>query len=308
MSLHTEELNLKRAADAIRQGKLVAFPTETVYGLGANALDADAVRRIYEAKGRPWASPLIVHVADEAMARSIAAEWPSAAGKLAAKYWPGPLTMVLRKADIIPDLVTAGLPTVGIRIPDHPLALALIRTAGVPVAAPSANPFMGISPTTAEHVRESLGDRVDFILDGGPASVGIESTVVSLNRNPPAVLRAGMISREELRSLTGIGFAAEADKPELVQHLGDEAPGQQPRHYSPKTRLVLLKPGEPDPEGRGYKLEMPSDPARFAAALYARLHEADGQGWEWIAIDEPANSSEWEGILDRLRRASSSGS
>ena len=304
MSLHTDELNLKLAADAICQGKLVAFPTETVYGLGANALDAEAVRRIFEAKGRPWASPLIVHVASEDMARSIAAEWPDAAEKLAAKYWPGPLTIVLRKADIIPDLVTAGLPTVGIRMPDHPLALELIRTAGVPIAAPSANVFSGISPTTAAHVRQNLGDRVDVILDGGPANVGIESTVVSLHRLPPTVLRAGMISREELRSLTGIGFQAESDRPELVRHLGDEAPGQQPRHYSPRTPLILLKHGEAHPEGRGRKLELPSDPVGFAAALYARLHEADAEGWDWIAIEEPPNLSEWEGILDRLRRAS----
>ena len=304
MSLHTDELNLKLAADAICQGKLVAFPTETVYGLGANALDPEAVRRIFEAKGRPWASPLIVHVASEDMARSIAAEWPEAAEKLAAKYWPGPLTIVLRKADIIPDLVTAGLPTVGIRMPDHPLALELIRTARVPIAAPSANVFSGISPTTAAHVRQNLGDRVDVILDGGPASVGIESTVVSLHRLPPTVLRAGMISRAELRSLTGIGFEAESDRPELVRHLGDEAPGQQPRHYSPRTPFILLQHGEAHPKGRGRMLDLPSDPAGFASALYARLHEADAEGWDWIAIEEPPNSSKWEGILDRLRRAS----
>lgn len=304
MSLHAEELDLKLAAEAIRDGKLVAFPTETVYGLGANALDADAVQRIFKAKGRPWASPLIVHVADERMARSIAAEWPPVAAKLAAKYWPGPLTFVLRKAAVIPDIVTAGLATVGIRIPKHPLALELIRRAGVPIAAPSANPFMGISPTTAKHVRTGLGEHVDFILDGGPTKVGIESTVVALHRRPPTVLRTGMITREELRLATGIGFEEETERPELVEHLGDEAPGQHQRHYAPHTPFILLQPGQPLPQGKGRKLDMPGEPAAFAAALYARLHEADEEGWEWLAIEEPPQTSEWEGILDRLRRAS----
>ncbi len=160
---------LARAADLIRQGGLVAFPTETVYGLGANALDARAVARIYEAKQRPWASPLIVHVADENMARSVTADWPTLAQTLAARFWPGPLTIIVQKAEILPSLVTAGLETVGIRMPSHPVALELIRRAGVPVAAPSANRFSEISPTTAAHVRASLGDRVDLILDGGSA-------------------------------------------------------------------------------------------------------------------------------------------
>lgn len=304
MSLHAEELDLKLAAAAIRNGQLVAFPTETVYGLGANALDEAAVRRIFEAKARPWASPLIVHVADERMARSITAEWPAVAAKLAAKYWPGPLTMVLSKGGMIPDVVTAGLPTVGIRVPAHPVALDLIRMAGVPIAAPSANPFMGISPTTAQHVRDGLGGRVHMILDGGPTTVGIESTVIALHRRPPTVLRAGMISREELRLVTGIGFEAEIERPELVQHLGDESPGQQPRHYSPKTPLILLAPGEALPGGRGRKLELPADANGFAAQLYAALHQADAEGWEWIAIERPAEGPEWEGVLDRLQRAS----
>src|SRR5581483_1714983 len=167
MSAPAEE-DLIRAAEWIRRGGLVAFPTETVYGLGANALDSKAVLRIYEAKGRPWASPLIVHVADEAMARSVTSEWPVLAGCLAARFWPGPLTLIIKKADIIPDLVTAGLDSVGVRMPSHPVALDLIRRAGLPIAAPSANRFMQISPTTAEHVRAGLGDRVDMILDAGP--------------------------------------------------------------------------------------------------------------------------------------------
>lgn len=298
------ELDLKLAAEAIRAGELVAFPTETVYGLGANALDEPAVRRIFEAKGRPWASPLIVHVADAQMARSIAAEWPAAAAALAKKYWPGPLTMVLRKAEIIPDVVTAGLPTVGIRIPAHPIALNLIRQAGVPIAAPSANLFGSVSPTRAEHVRAGLGDRVRIVLEGGPAEIGIESTVIALHRHPPTVLRAGTIAREELRAVTGIGFEAERERPELVERLGDESPGQQPRHYAPKTPLIILKPDDALPEGRGRKLDLPGEPREFAKHLYAALHEADNEGWEWIAVEQPPEDSAWEGILDRLQRAS----
>ncbi len=168
----------------------MAFPTETVYGLGANALDAAAVERIFEAKGRPPTSPLIVHVASIEMARSSLRHWPAAAERLAQRYWPGPLTLVVPKHPSIPDRVTAGLPTVGLRMPAHPLALALIRAAGVPIAAPSANRFTGLSPTTAEHVRRSLGDTVDLILDGGPTAVGIESTVLSL-AGPPGAAAPG---------------------------------------------------------------------------------------------------------------------
>src|ERR1700685_3642564 len=168
-------LSIQEAAAKIRSGGLVAFPTETVYGLGANALDAAAVQKIYELKGRPSASPLIVHVASIEMAREIVAQWPPLAESLAQKWWPGPLTLVLPKKPVIPDIVTAGLPTVGVRMPNHSMALDLIKEAGVPIAAPSANKFMDLSPTTAVHVRCAFGDSVD-ILDGGPSQVGIEST------------------------------------------------------------------------------------------------------------------------------------
>jgi L-threonylcarbamoyladenylate synthase len=196
---------LERAAGIIRSGGLVAFPTETVYGLGANALDANAIARIYQAKGRPFASPLIVHVLDEIGARSLAAEWPRLAQQLAQRFWPGPLTLVLKKAESVPDLVTASLDSVGIRVPANPIALALIRAAGVPIAAPSANLFTQLSPTTAQHVETGLGTRVDMILDGGPTAVGIESTVVSLRRAPPSILRPGMISPYGSESSTGLG-------------------------------------------------------------------------------------------------------
>ena len=293
------DAELSRAAEVVRRGGLVAFPTETVYGLGANALDATAVSRIFEAKKRPWASPVIVHVADEAMARSLSAEWPAAAQKLARQYWPGPLTIVVRKARIVPDIVTANLDSVGLRMPDHPVAAALIRRAGVPIAAPSANRFGEISPTTAEHVRAGLGAAVEVILDGGPTQVGIESTVVSVRRTPPAVLRPGMIALEELERITGQAWEREADLPEIV-----ESPGQHPRHYAPKTPFFVLEPGENSPGGRGTVLRMPDDPREYAAELYARMHEADKQGWNWIAVRRPPDSPEWAGIQDRLRRAS----
>jgi L-threonylcarbamoyladenylate synthase len=293
------EAELARAAGLIRSGGLVVFPTETVYGLGANALDTAAVRRIYEAKQRPFASPLIVHVSDEAMARSIAAEWPDAAHRLAERFWPGPLTIIVKKAAIVPDLVTAGLDSVGVRVPSQPIALALIRRAGVPIAAPSANRFGQLSPTTAEHVRMSLADRVDMILDAGPAPVGIESTVVSLRRDPPAILRPGMITPRQLEDATGLLWDREIDLPHV-----SESPGLHARHYAPRTPFFVLEPGASRPAGNGRVIEMPSHPNAYAAKLYAELHAADQQGWEWIAVEKPPETPEWAGILDRLTRAS----
>jgi L-threonylcarbamoyladenylate synthase len=286
------------AAEIIRRGGLVAFPTETVYGLGANALDAAAVGRIYEAKGRPASSPLIVHVADRDMARSIAAEWPPLADKLADRFWPGPLTLIVRKSPAVPDIVTAGLDSVGIRMPAHPVALELIRRAGVPIAAPSANRFMQISPTTAEHVKTGLGDRVDVILDGGATTIGIESTVVSLVRRPPAVLRLGMISVAQLQDATGVRFEAPA-----THQPSSESPGLHPRHYAPQTPFYLLHTGQAHPPGRGKILALPSDPAQCAAMLYSVLHAADREGWEWLGIEGLPEGAEWAAIRDRLQRA-----
>ena len=293
---------IERAAAIIREGGLVAFPTETVYGLGANALDADAVAKIYEAKSRPFASPLIVHVADEAMARSLTVEWPIAAQQLASRFWPGPLTIVLRKTSLIPDLVTAGLDSVGIRIPAHPVALALIRAAGVPVAAPSANLFTQISPTTAQHVEQSLGTRVDMILDGGPTEIGIESTVVSLRRAPPAILRPGMISQTDLENVTGLRWERELDVPHIAENPA-ESPGLHPRHYAPRTPFFLLARGIIPSQGRGKVIKLPSSSAAYAKELYAALHQADSEKWDWIAVEKPPETADWEGILDRLKRA-----
>ncbi len=290
---------LTRAAQIIRNGGLVAFPTETVYGLGANALDRDAVSRIFAVKQRPMASPVIVHVDGEAMARTLAAEWPEKAHTLAKRFWPGPLTLVLKKAEIVPDVVTAGLDSVGIRVPAHPVALELIRRAGVPIAAPSANRFTEISPTTAAHVRASLADTIDMILDAGPTEVGIESTVASLRRDPPVVLRPGMISQQQLEEATGVAWEREQDVPEVM-----ESPGQHARHYAPHTPLYLLQTRWETPPGRGVVLNLPHTSQDYAAQLYAALHAVDKEGWDWIGVVEPPDKPEWAGIRDRLRRAS----
>jgi L-threonylcarbamoyladenylate synthase len=302
MTIEPSTEALARAAEIIRRGGLVAFPTETVYGLGANALDSQAVARIFEAKGRPFASPIIVHVGDELGARAITAEWPKQADLLARRFWPGPLTLVLKKAEIVPDLVTAGLDSVGIRMPANPVALALIRAAGVPIAAPSANLFTQLSPTTAQHVAEGLGRRVEMILDGGPTQVGIESTVVSLRRRPPAVLRPGMISMAELEAATGETWEREMDRPHLTE--AAESPGLHPRHYAPRTPFYVLEPGMTPRTGRGRIIELPFDREEYGRRLYAELHKADGEGWDWIAITRPPDTAEWAGILDRLKRAS----
>jgi len=291
-------VSIEHAARLIRAGRLVAFPTETVYGLGANALDEAAVARIFTAKGRPRTSPLIVHVDSVEMARSLAAYWPDAAEALAGRYWPGPLTLVVPKSPKIPGIVTAGLPTVGLRVPAHPLALELIRAAGLPIAAPSANRFTGLSPTTAEHVAESLAD---YVLDGGPARVGIESTVLSL-ANGPLLLRPGVIPLPEIESV--IGPVALAGPPANGPHA---SPGMHPRHYRPETPLYLLAAEDEPPAGNGAWLrigrEMPAAPREYAALLYQTLHRLDAQRLDWIAIERPPDTPEWAGVLDRLRRA-----
>ncbi len=291
----------KQAAARILAGELVAFPTETVYGLGANALDAGAVRKIFELKGRPETSPLIVHVSSIEMARSVVAEWPPLAEELASRFWPGPLTLVLPKLDVIPDIVTAGLRTVGVRMPDHPLALELIEQAGVPIAAPSANKFTGISPTTAAHVREAFGDAVP-VLEGGPTRVGIESTVVAIENGKLKLLRPGMISLGELEQ-------------GVIEGEAHPAPGMHLRHYSPRTPVLLVEHPRDLPNRAGAYLfrkksgivsrcvRMPMRADEYAAKLYAVLHELDHEGWPWIGVEMPPDKPEWAAIRDRLQRA-----
>jgi len=296
-------IDVPEAAEIIRGGGLVAFPTETVYGLGANALDARAVAKIFELKGRPSTSPLIVHVSSIEMARRYVTDWPPLARELAQKYWPGPLTIVLPKSPEIPDIVTAGLPTVGIRVPANPIAHRLIEEAGVPIAAPSANRFMHLSPTTAEHVRQEFGDAVE-VIDGGPAQVGIESTVVSLVGGKLTLLRPGMISLGEIEAAA----APQGAHP---------APGMHQRHYSPRTRLIVVEGPKQLPDRKGAyvfwkdsgiasrSVRMPAHPATYAARLYAVLHQLDEENWPWIAVEAPPEGPEWTGITDRLRRAAS---
>jgi L-threonylcarbamoyladenylate synthase len=298
--MDVSDAELARAAEILHRGGLVAFPTETVYGLGANALDDSAVRRIYAVKGRPATSPLIVHIANRGMIPAVAAEWPEVAQRLSARFWPGPLTLVVKKSRTVPASVTAGLDTVGIRMPAHPLAMALIDRALLPLAAPSANRFTEISPTTAEHVRASLGDAIDLILDGGPARVGIESTVLSVAGPNPILLRPGMISQAQIEGVIGpIELVAQAQA-----GAAHPSPGLHARHYSPRTPLYLLQPGESGPQGRGRILELPHEPEPFAARLYAELRRADEEGWDWLGIETPPQSPDWAAILDRLRRAS----
>ncbi len=298
--------DIERAAEILRRGGLVAFPTETVYGLGANALDPAAVERIYVAKGRPATSPLIVHVDSLEMARSLVLDWPTEAGILTGKFWPGALTLVLKKHPKVPDRVTAGLDTVGLRMPSHPTALSLIKAAGLPIAAPSANLFTQLSATTAEHVRRSLGDLVDMILDGGPATVGIESTVVSLAGPVPILLRPGMISQTALES-----FIGPIDQAPAIA--GSQAsPGLHPRHYRPRTPLFL---GPPPDRGKGAYLwihqplpaaraiAMPHEASDYGAHLYELLHQLDTEGLDYIAVEPPPAEPSWAGILDRLQRA-----
>lgn len=288
----------------------MAFPTETVYGLGANALDPAAVEKIYEAKGRPPTSPLIVHVDSVRMARSLVREWPDKAERLARRFWPGPLTLVLPKEAHVPERLTAGLDTVGIRMPSHRLALELIQEAGVPLAAPSANLFSQLSPTTAQHVRESLGQRVALVLDGGPTLVGIESSVLSLAGPEAVLLRPGMVSRAQIEDVIG---------PVKVMRAATEtahpSPGMHARHYSPRTALALVSGGRLPAGGRGAYLwfechakaarciEMPQDAEAYAAALYRILHDLDAQGWDWIAVERPPLDASWDAIRDRLERA-----
>ena len=302
-----DKSEISRAAEIIRRGGLVAFPTETVYGLGADATNAAAVRRIFEVKRRPATSPLIVHLDSEEMAREYAAQWPRSATELAERFWPGPLTLVLPKKATIPEEVTAGLGTVGLRVPAHPIALELIRAAGRPIAAPSANRFTQLSPTTAAHVRKSLGSAVDLILDGGSTPVGIESTVLALTDGGPVLLRPGMISKQELEEILG-----DVAEPEPVSG-AHPAPGMHHRHYSPRTHLILIAPDERPVGGRGAvvshradaldALLMPASPKGYAAALYATLHELDCRGLDWIAVERVPEGEAWAGIRDRLARA-----
>lgn len=312
---------IDQAVQLLRAGKLVAFPTETVYGLGADATRADAVQRIFDAKGRPATNPLIVHVADIETARKFTTGWSDAAQTLAATWWPGPLTLVLPKHPSIVDEATAGLATVGLRVPDHPLALALLRAFGGAIAAPSANRSNHLSPTTAQHVSDDLGTRVDLVLDGGPCKVGIESTVLDLTGDVPAILRPGGVSRKQLEFILG---AVNEGPAVIAGTTAAASPGQQEIHYAPLTPAVrfetsqrgLIHP-QTDAQSNGIVVlsplkifkkwgpivAMPNDPVQYAQHLYAVLHELDEMRLRTIYVEMPPDKPEWTAIRDRIRRA-----
>jgi L-threonylcarbamoyladenylate synthase len=324
---HTPELfraAVQRAAELLRAGEAVALPTETVYGLAANALDARAVERIFQIKGRPAHNPIIVHVASLDLAKRCVASWPALADRLARAFWPGPLTLVLPRAKEIPGILTAGGLTVGVRWPSHPFIQAVIHECGFPLAAPSANPSNQVSPTNAEHVRKGLGDKIRLIVDGGQAQVGIESTVLDISCSPPRLLRPGMIHEQALLAVTGELAVGVSESTEVLK-----SPGLLRRHYSPKAKLVVWSWGDeaelkarsakcgvpnskvhviahtriPSGAGLGRVSVIPHDAAAFARAIYAELHQCDEAGAELILVEAPPEAPEWRAIADRLRRA-----
>ncbi len=325
---HTPELfqtAVRRAADLLRAGQTVALPTETVYGLAANALDENAVANIFRIKRRPSRNPIIVHVASLEMAKRCAGIFPDLAEKLAQAFWPGPLTLVLPRANIIPKIVTAGGETVGIRWPFHPLIQAVIRECGFPLAAPSANLSNQISPTSAAHVLNQLGGAIPVIVDGGQSAVGIESSVLDLTVSPPQILRPGMIHEESLAAVCGkVRAAGPAGKSPVLR-----SPGMLKKHYSPKAKLLVLNWADeaglkfkiqnlkfktenchiiahtqiPSPEPFARVCVIPHDAEAFARAIYAELHRCDEAGAEAIIVEAPPETPAWSGIADRLRRA-----
>ncbi|MGW4109813.1 L-threonylcarbamoyladenylate synthase [Actinosynnema sp. NPDC004786] len=312
--------DIEKAAGVLRAGGLVAMPTETVYGLAANVEDTAAVARVFQVKGRPPSHPLIVHVAGAERLGDWVADVPDTARLLAERFWPGPLTLVLRRGPRVPLAATGGLETVAVRVPDHPVALALLSAFGGAVAAPSANRFGSVSPTTADHVRAELGDAVDFVLDGGPCQVGVESTIVGVTSGTPTILRPGGVTREELEAALGRPVAVGSAS-------GVRVPGQHPSHYAPRARVVLVEPGDVLAEARsaqeqGHRVgvilppaladapvkahavvTVPPSTAAYARGLYGFLRELDQSGCDLVIASLPAEEGLGLAIANRLRRA-----
>lgn len=311
---------VSRAAELLRAGELVAFPTETVYGLGADASNPLAIAKIFAAKGRPADHPLIVHLPDASHLERWAVDIPEAARKLAAAFWPGPLTLILKRHPAVPDAVTGGQETVGLRVPNHPLALQLLREFDGGVAAPSANRFGRVSPTTAAHVREELGDAVAMILDGGPCAVGIESTILDLSGNEPRILRPGMLDAAAIGAVLGYRpeFGGTQNAPRVS--------GSLEAHYAPRTPLQLVAVAElaeaaSQALDAGWRVAIftaqppaishenlawrpaSADPVQFAHDLYARLRELDAMGCDLLLVAAPPIDEAWRAAADRLRRA-----
>jgi len=314
--LEVNDANMALAASTIRAGGLVAFPTETVYGLGANALDADAVAAIFAAKGRPATNPVIVHVRSTQAAAEVA-EVNDIATRLMDAFWPGPLTLVLPRRANVPDVVTAGGSTVAVRQPKHPVAQRLLDLAGVPIAAPSANRSESISPTRAEHVMSSLGDRVDIILDGGWTEVGLESTVLDVTVDPPQILRPGMVTSAQIAEVLGYELSTVTRSHEIAR-----TPGAMPRHYAPRTPLRIVEDVWATARDATHKVAviawrnsdigdfnifpnsyLGDDPANYAKNLYDVLHEIDTWGVDEILVEGVPDGEAWAAIRDRLSRA-----
>ncbi|RYV49438.1 threonylcarbamoyl-AMP synthase [Pengzhenrongella frigida] len=310
---------LARAAGVLRSGGLVAFPTETVYGLGADAANEKAVARIFAAKGRPADHPLIVHLAQPEDVALWARDVPASAWRVAERFWPGPLTLILKRAAGVLDVVTGGQDTVGLRVPDHPIALGLLQVFGGGIAAPSANRFGRVSPTSAAHVLSELGDSVDWIIDGGACAVGLESTILDLSGKHPRLLRPGAVTPEMLNETLG-------ELPTWLAIGGPRTPGRLPSHYAPETPLYLVETDALEstvrmivgqeqsvavlsvqPNGTGDArcrwAVMPADPMEYGRVLYARLREADNWGCRAILVEMPRADEDWDAVHDRLRRA-----
>lgn len=322
--LRPDRGQIRRAADVLRRGGLVAFPTETVYGLGAVAFDRTAVARVFEAKGRPAINPIIVHVSDARSASDLVSRWPPAADILAERFWPGPLTLVLPKNAEVPESVTAGRKTVAVRVPAHRIAAELLAAVELPIAAPSANRSSQVSSTRAEHVALDLDGRIDLIIDGGPTSGGLESTVVDLSGERPRLLRPGLITPSQIESAIG---PLDRSVPTDPHASGLASPGLLPRHYAPRATLVcapdegeaavdaLLSAGQrvgwlvfdyPHvlPRDDLEIVVMPAKAAAYAAQLYAVLHALDDAHVDQIVVANPPDDENWLAIRDRLTRAS----
>lgn len=323
-----ETEKLRRAGACLRRGGLCAIPTETVYGLAANALDADAVRKIFAAKGRPQDNPLIVHIADMSQLPPLVREIPDTAYALAKAYWPGPLTMILPKADCIPDAVSCGLPTVAIRMPSHPIARAILRAAGVPLAAPSANTSGKPSPTTAQHVLEDMDGKIDMVVDGGQSEVGVESTVVTLCADPPRLLRPGGVTLSQLRAVLGDVAVDKAVLGELTPGEHPASPGMKYKHYAPNAEVKLVKGSTAqfaayaqtyprdttavvcfDGEERAFRhhtfpIGDEADGSAHAHAIFDVLRQADTMGFAAVLVHCPGDDGVDLAVLNRLLRAS----
>jgi L-threonylcarbamoyladenylate synthase len=313
-----QSVPIRDAVAILRRGGLVAFPTETVYGLGADASNPAAVARIYEVKGRPAGHPVIVHIGDIGQLARWARDIPEAATKLATHFWPGPLTLVLRRAPSVGSQLSGGQDTIGLRVPGHPVALQLLREFGGGIAAPSANRFGRISPTTAEHVRSDLASEVELILDGGACEIGIESTIVDLSRGRPVLLRPGRIAAGDIAVTLGIApLARDSDAP--------RTPGALAAHYAPRQPLRLIESDRWErsvrdaSRGRGVLsfrsapegdlgamwIQAPREPRQYGRDLYANLRALDSSGCDRILVEEPPDTLEWTAIRDRLTRAGS---